>query len=319
MPKELNTNLWLSVIIVVIAATLLVILVIVLHFLLNKLKEKLWPDNNRKPSVVWIKNNWIVLETVIMSALIIFLILVENSFLEALFKNIASQINGSILFSTFTIIGTGLTVFAAFLAYEHYKIGEDKIENYHSLYNAVEDIFRDKKGDMFQMWGTTLIPGHVVHREENDKKTYICNLKNTHDTDADGRFANENSEFILLDENMTQKAYSRFNGYKLRNAKTCDSKMISDCVDKIKEIRDVIGRKAKIIDVTNDSDARLIESFYFSNGRLAVFALPLHGVGKQLDEKISDASLVGFKTRNPIIVQALKDKFFDIRTKLSEK
>lgn len=218
------------------------------------------------------------------------------------------------ILSSLAVVGVFGTLLGLFLTYRQVKLAEDRIDGYDQLYDAIFELLDDKKGDKIQFYGSTLIPGHFTYASKNKMKSvenFRLKIENKVST---SELEPTSKQFILPAFNMYQETYK---GYEKKSSK----EFVSKLVDEVKKMHKRIEIDSLITSVPDKNKIEdMLDSFYISNGRTAIFAKPLHyDIIKTENNNTSDSEknhldfepiLIGFKTRDRSIIKGF-EKHFD--------
>lgn len=263
------------------------------------------------------------------------LLAISLSVLILIFLSYCFERNGvglfvnSNLLSILSIVGILGTIIGVILTYEQLKIAEDRIDGYEKLYSELRELIKPKSNiKYFQFYGPTLIPGHIAYGDEKDIDNYYNKL---------GELAKElknKFELIVPSKELNIKAYSYYNDKVVNNVKFTSS----DIEKKLEELETLQGELTlnKVEISLEKTRIEIIDNFYFSNGKTAIYVIPLHFLEaiagsdvvteekktkKKEDSKNNNnkmhPELIGFKTTNRSIVKAFEQSFIKMKDKIN--
>ncbi|HEX8148351.1 MAG TPA: hypothetical protein VF591_14325 [Pyrinomonadaceae bacterium] len=264
------------------------------------------------------KLKWIHRRPFLIITCITFVILAVVIFFEesGLFeKSTYNHFQNSNLINIFSIIGIFGTIVGLVITYEQLKLAEDRIDGYESLYDALDELLHDNKARFFQFYGATLIPGHAAFGDSNVIKTYENNLSSF----LNDLPRNQQAIIIAPSPELYHTTYSPYLNNKYRN-ETFTQEVLDLLVDDVQKFhRRLVFSNLKIITIEEKKDIEFISAYYYSNGRMVIYAVPLHYElerAKEIDNKPETNSvveiepvLVGFKTTNRSVIKAFEKDF----------
>jgi len=262
----------------------------------------------------------------------IFIIIMLLAIYIVEFKQVAINPFGhSAIFGVFTFFGIFLTIWGVYIAYEQYKLAEDRIYGYDELYSAIFSLIVEineineknkrnkiyKKELILQFSGQTMIPGQLSYNSENTIKAYCNEIKKL----SKNNEMNVKMEFITFDRDLTEKAYRQA-------IKLSGSCLTKDSVEKaliaLNRWKYNLGKQAVIVGVKDEKFKESILNYYISNGHTAIYATSLHlpeYLANEIDESNNDfkklgVELVGFKTTDRALIKAFKNKFGELKVRI---
>lgn len=270
----------------------------------------------------WIHRRPFLIITCITFVIIAVVIFYEESgYFE---KSTYNYFQNSNLINIFSVIGIFGTIVGLIITYEQLRLAEDRIDGYESLYDALDQLLHDDKARFFQFYGATLIPGHVAFGDSSVIKSYEDNLSSL----LNHLPRSQQAIIIAPSPNLYQTTYSPYLGNKYRN-KTFAQDVLDLLVDDVKAFHNRLQfPNLRVITIEEKKDIEFISAYYYSNGRMVIYAVPLHYElerAKDVDNNPEtnsgveiEPALVGFKTTNRSIVKAF-EKDFHKRVKEREK
>jgi hypothetical protein len=220
------------------------------------------------------------------------------------------------------LIGIVGTIIGVVLTYEQLKLAEDRIEGYEKFYEVLHEILTDPKSQFFQFFGSTIIPGQVAFGDDRLIEQYKLDLYYiaTHLKDR------QKLTLILPSAEQYKEAYKPYVG-KIYRKKRYDQQTIDVKIDEALQCQNTMRINAQLIELKKKEEIAIVDAFYFSNGRTAVYAVPLHYNIARIDKlehrNLADQEpqgqpiLVGFKTTNGHVVAAFQQHFEELTSELS--
>ncbi len=270
----------------------------------------------------WIHRRPFFIITFITFVIVAVVILFEESgYFE---KSTYNYFQNSNLINIFSVIGIFGTLVGLVITYEQLRLAEDRIDGYESLYEALDELLHDDKARFFHFYGATLIPGHAAFGDSSVIKTYEDNLL---------IFLNhlprsQQAIIIAPSPDLYQTTYLPYLNNKYRN-ETFTQPVLDSLVEDVKTFHNRLQfPNLKIITIADKKDIEFISAYYYSNGKMVIYAVPLHYElerAKEIDNKPETNSvveiepvLVGFKTTSRSVIKAF-EKDFHKRIKAREQ
>lgn len=248
--------------------------------------------------------------------------------LEVVFKPLDLK-DDSIVLICISIIGFVGTIIGLIATYFQLKRNNNQFYGYSDFYRFAEVLLTQKSKKTIKFHFSTPIPGHIAYNTMSDFLSFQNQLTNYQG----------NIEFIIPNENMIKEMYYKYKdqqiaGQEQKYTEELINKMLSrspyESEFTVESFVTTLRKKEKNVKVyvyktTNESDKdtkkydkkpEVIENLYLSDGRVAIYAIPLHflniqdGVSGKTNTK---PALVGFVTTDRHLVSTLENNFDLIR------
>jgi len=246
---------------------------------------------------------------ILLATLITFIVLATAILLESREYNLLQHSN---LIGILGIIGIIGTIIGVILTYGQLKLAEDRIENYEKFYDALDELLKDPKARSLQFSGSTILPGQVAYGD----RTLLLRYMNSLET-CTNRLLIDSGEvkIIVPSEEIYREAYRPYEDKTCRGHKY-NRQEIDDRIGEALVVQHSIDQKSDMVEISRKEEIAVIDAFYFSNGRTAIYAVPLHYNLARVETFENDKQkeqgepvLVGFKTTNRSIVEAFEQNF----------
>jgi uncharacterized membrane protein (DUF106 family) len=274
----------------------------------------LWVLYFSKHKNVLNREKYLVGSFIVVMLIIIAYIVGHNQFLS-------NHFNGSAVFNVVTFIGIGVTFLGVYIAYEQSKFINDRIYGYDEFYDKILSLIKEiddnKNSDeiILQFSGQTLIPGQLSYSNKEKIESYRGKIAALSQIGQ----MKKKMEFITLNEDLTKIAY---NEVKNERVNGLTKRSIDKALEDLNTLKGNVEKQT--IKIKDENMKGIIENYYISNGRTAIYATSLHYLefsanSKNKNFKKLGIELIGFRTTDRTIVNAFKDKFVKIKEAIENK
>lgn len=226
------------------------------------------------------------------------------------------------LISIFSIIGIIGTIVGVIITYEQLKIAEDRIDSYEGLYEALDEILSDKEAKVFQFYGPTILPGHIAYNDIKKIQAYSKNLR-----DFLERIGEDKAIFIAPSDALYKTSYEPYLKKECQKI-YYDKSMIEIKVKEVVKDQQKINLLAGFVYLTEPHQLRSFDTYFFSNGKTVIYAMPLHYSevravetdenGNGNPREVIEPNLIGFKTSSRAFIKSFDQHFEKMVKKVQE-
>lgn len=302
---------------------------LVLILLLDLCSSKKWLIKSSRGVLYYITSQPIF--SIFICYVIICVLLVVELYITPLNLN-----EDSILLVCLSIIGFVGTIIGLIATYIQLKHNNNQFYGYSDFYRIAEEMLTQKgRRRTIKFHFSTPIPGHIAYPIKSDFQSFLEQLKNY----------KGNIEFIIPSEVMIKKMYDQYRNKtidattyteilinnKLSSRSSHKELTVERFIETLRgnnETRRVNKHNVKVYvyKAADESEEgfreneskkpEVIENLYLSDGRVAVYAIPLHflniqdGASKEIDTK---PVLIGFVTTDRNLVNTLDNNFNRVR------
>lgn len=227
-------------------------------------------------------------------------------------------LDGSTILVCISIIGFVGTIIGLIITYLQLKRNNDQFFGYYDFYRIADELLDEKSNRKIRFHFSTPIPGHIAYGVDKDFDLFLTKLL---------QYKGE-IEIIIPNESEIKAMYNEYVDREFRG-ETYSKEIIYNLLSHLEGAKedkrlDVARFVMKLREKPNVSvycyqtkvNPEAITNLYISDGKVAVYAIPLHFYNIQDENRNSEnrkeptkTVLVGFVTSDRALVTTLDDNF----------
>jgi 2-polyprenyl-3-methyl-5-hydroxy-6-metoxy-1,4-benzoquinol methylase len=225
------------------------------------------------------------------------------------------------------VVGLVFAGVGIWFTYIQLRLENSKVEQYRSFYRWVDVLFKELQSEpaaVFHFFGSTILPGNLAYINNRQVFDDLENKLRALYTLKDSHSGVSRAVILVPDDIGYRTAYEYYKDHIISTASREQKKAWPTEVEKAREraldlqhalMNHDAETRHRYVHAVSPSDTErfswLQKAYYMSNGRRAIYAVPLHYLSSSLDGQIDEVtpSLIGMTTTNPGVIDALEQLF----------